>query len=101
MPVLCVIFGVSSESNALNALLQCESRSVHAAAGIIFNPSKAAHSSSQRSFNDWQHSSSQLPIRIKSPMHPPPASGSFLFSATIGDLRCRTIALRLCNAFAN
>jgi hypothetical protein len=78
MPAPCDIFGIYQESNALSALLHCESQSVHDASHVIFNPSKAAHSSSQRSFNDWQHSSSsQLPIRIKSPMHPPPASGSF------------------------
>jgi hypothetical protein len=79
VPALCDIFGIHEESNAFTAMLQCESRSVHDSSSVISNLSKAAHSSSQRSFNDWQHSSSsQLPIRIKSPMHPPPASGSFL-----------------------
>jgi len=61
-------------------------------------------SSSQRSFIDWQHSSSQLPIRIKSPMHPPPASGSFFILDDLSishGISGSIMALPLCNGVAN
>jgi hypothetical protein len=79
MPVICGILGDYGESVAFFALLHCGRGSVHVCPAVVSIRSKAAHSSSQRAFIDWQLSSSLLPIRIKSPTHPPPASGSFLF----------------------
>lgn len=62
--------GASEASIASNALLHCGILAIpHQMNWVLIIP-KAAHSSSQRSLSsDWQHSSSQLSVRIKSPMH--------------------------------